>query len=1576
MINYKRICVNHGIKAICILDNFLVCASVGNTIKIINLINTEILLDCIVSTSSNIYGLIYKKGFNNSGILIAHGVHKIYFYELNICSNKCILKLLSKYCSNKWILKAKFLQCNEDDSKLYCKKNESNKLINEENVVVICLSNGSIILLDIYKGVSFYKYKFKGIHLLYSSDVYINEKKNFYKVLVAGGTPFNKILLWDFKINKKVKYWKKKKKKKIVLLENIQELNGHRGIIFKVKFFKKSKYICSVSDDREGRIWYRKRKEKEEKSMFKSNNNNIKNKFFNYRCIKVLSGHNARIWDIDICIFNEKFYFITCSEDSTCNVYEKNYKKYFKICNYNGNTVRCICFDSNLGIIISGSDNGTIYIRPIPSNIFENMHKKKEANFVSLSKSINNSILNKKEKKKIGIISEDSIENNKIFNCDYYYVDKNSVSSTCEGNVVKDIFKSNTDSFENNMNNKLENDNENFENNICDEVCAKNIVKTNDSVSFMFDYLNEKMKKNNDWIRSINHINLYDIIICTNLGCIYILKTEKSIIKLSLIYEEKKENHLLTSITYYGLNYICLGFSNGFCCFIFLKNENILNGSVKCDEKNKTTKYFKCFSHRISEMCLIPLSTKSYDNLIFSTECESIEDILYAFIKKEEIKKVNSSENIYTDNDIYNHSNFYQVVYNHDKKNMDNDSQNYLSNKNEFSISNFLLCNLDHTGNVKLFSIKNINSKIEINNILETEIDVKNKKSKIISMNYVMRQKKKKMGILIFIGDEYGCIFIVYIKIPIQLKSDNILYDFQNIHIKSKDKIRVHNNRKVFDIKIIDHFIYSCGKSGNIIKYQLFKDKNNIYTLYKLCLIKISYYSSIYKLLPMFIKSNSYEKEIRYIIKGNDNNKETKYNINNFSNIIKQNNDYSNDNEKLHDILICCFKEKKFVLYNLKDKIEYFSIDCGGFRRPLSIFMKSSENFTKTFSFCFCKEKIIYFYFKKLYNNHQCIPYQKIYINAGFHNKNVSFLIWLNKNYFCTCSEDGTLKIVHLEKIFENKKNKKCENNDIEGESKYISNDNNIIRNGFNKNNNYNIDYNNSKINNICSRKQLKKDIKNSRNELYYIFKKKPNYKKYKKEKKMNYLNYKMHIVQNIYNHSEPIFYICFLKNPFYYSNKLKILCSVGAKNSANIFYIFNDIYKTPILYHIEKLKVQKFSSNLRYLCVEGLYKILFSEPNKYLIQINIFIGTSIGYIFHYSGIYEFVIYENIVLSKIVEPANVICSYNLNSTVLSLNLKNIVLNNFENEENSNEKMKEMFSKKLQNNYLEKPRINVSKTIQKDYEKSSLFHENEFIEYNRDDNYTLQNDKNDDINHLLTYNDNNDQCKFRNNQNEIKDEIFVKRKIEKKLIQNILCCGLNNGMIKIYHYNLKLILMKEIQVHQNGINRICVKKGRNLIKIFSCGDDQSINILILEITIIENNIAFVIIQNTNFPNSHLSSIRSLNIFSDFLLSVSWDQYIYIWKLKKDKNKNIIIKKKKQIKISVYDVSCLNTFVIKKKKKKGIENTCIKEYPQIEEGSNNKNDSLKIKRRKYTYLKAYLCVSGSNGSIECFILKINK
>lgn len=404
---YKRICCNNALRSICIINKFVICVSFGNIIKIINVRNINILADFVVSSSSHIYGFCYKKENNKKyGILIAHGVHKIYIYKLyiNLTNEKCLLKLLKKYCTNKWILKTTFFLKKEDDmlfsnpmSSTYERhKNEKthnidkiNNIENKDlqkikNILIISLSNGSILLLDIYKGISSLKYKFIGIHLLYSSDIFIKHQKKCYNIYVVGGTPFNKILLWSFKINKKdiTKYWCAQTNKNnninnnkiIIPIKHFEELCGHRGIIFKVKFFKSTKYICSVSDDREGRVWYRMKNEEYIKKTNKRILEKKKNTYqmnepslYYYTCIKILTGHNARVWDIDMGKFKNKLFFFTCSEDSMCNVYSKNQNKFFKYSNNSSSTIRCILYHHYMQLIISGSDNGTLHIKPITS---------------------------------------------------------------------------------------------------------------------------------------------------------------------------------------------------------------------------------------------------------------------------------------------------------------------------------------------------------------------------------------------------------------------------------------------------------------------------------------------------------------------------------------------------------------------------------------------------------------------------------------------------------------------------------------------------------------------------------------------------------------------------------------------------------------------------------------------------------------------------------------------------------------------------------------------------------------------------------------------------------------------------------------------------------------------------------------------------------------------------------------------------------------------------------------------------------------------------------------------------------
>ncbi|KAI4837726.1 WD repeat-containing protein [Plasmodium brasilianum] len=1870
MIECKRICVNHGIKAICVLENYLIGISFGNVIKIVNVITTNILLEYVVSSSSNIYGLVYKRIYENKGILVAHGVHKIYFYILTVVHiNKCHLKLLSKYCTNKWILTVRFLQCDKESCRfpLYDKRrrlnggNKPNLRNSKQSAIVLCLSNGSVLLVNIYKGISLCKYKFKGIHLLYSADIYIKANRSVYRIDVAGGTPFNKILLWSFKIkkNKIVQLWDKnekktqkqktherKEKKENVSLKCIQELSGHRGIIFKVKFFRKGKYIGSVSDDREGRIWLRARKEKGHKkrkkireeqnsqkeiySLKRKLTPNItkkkkKKKFLlpYYQNYKILGGHGARIWDLDMGTLNRKTFFITCSEDSSCHVYSKKHLKgYLKFCNDNGSTVRCICFHEKLGLIISGTDNGTVHIRSMATYILNDLkmdpREMSQANM--LAERLNGEVgtevgadvgaevdadvgaevgadvgaevdadvgaevgadvgaevdadvgaevgadvgadvgaevgadvgedvgadvglevgedLGEDVGADVGLevgedVGEDvgvdigvdvGVEVGEEVGADVGLevgedlgedvgadvglevgedvgedvgadvglevgedvgedvgVDigedvgadvgtKTGVRINCEwGNMIAHLPAHEIQKNEKRLGDTICPFFQNVNSKYYYNTEAKNVNSREDLLSFQIDDFNEILKKNNDWIRSIYHINIYDILISSNFGCLYILKAKnKKKVSVQLIYEEKKKNYLLTCLTFYGLNYICLGFSNGFCCFIFLKkNEKLEENESKLakGERREKLAYFKCFSHRISEMCLIPLPSVSLDKLCFPRRYKNVEYVLYASVKKDNSDRTScrtgsSSSNGSSSNgssisgssisgssgNIPSEDMFRQVVYNHEREwdpghsadpsNRDHpsckgDQLGALPSEPHSPVHNFILCNFDHTGSVKLFSVEDTKGDIRISNVVYTYIDVKNKKSKIISVNYVMRQKKKKIGILLFIGDEYGCIFVLYITIPILIKLNEVVYNFQKSIVKSKDKLRVHSNRKVFDIKIIDGYIYSCGQNGHIVKYQLYKDTNHVYTLYKLCTIKMSYYSSIYKLLPLYVHAEGIIQRKNFIqqVKNNDVNKKEDYPNNRgrsiFSknntigsdvNIITQDNNhyYSNEKENLHNIYICCFKEKKFVLYDLKNKTEYLSVYCGGFRRPLSIFMKPDSNFIKTFSLCFCKEKNIYMHFKKLNSTtNTIVPYEQIYMNSGFHVKNVSYVLWMNKNYLCTCSEDGMIKVIQLSRKITNMSNIVQASNHFGDGNAQIDRGPPIVAPGVSTPSNGRGSTHQSTSNSIKGKegiphsKVLPAMVGKRNCQTKLSHRKETKSEREKNRNGITVLNHKMAVIQNIYNHNEPIFYICFLKNPFYYSKKLKFIVSVGAKNSVHVFYMFTDIKNVPVIYHLEKLKTKLFlTNNTRFLCVQGIYKILSNITNKYIIVVHLFIGTSIGYIIHYSAVYQLAIHKNIVISKILKPAYLVASYNLRSTILCINLSHIYMN-IESLYSCNDKLNEQ----LEGSFSFKTSTN---GYFKALDSDASFEKIKNRYYNVEDELVI----NEGLNHLpmrwtgsfpdefpilakenlgqggneteklitLTEAKKEEQTESKSSPGPLRElsyHYFVyKKKIKDQYAQNILCCGLNNG------------------------------------KIFSCGDDQSINILVMNIVCNTNNtshdcgqsnITLIMMQNTNFSNAHLSSIRSMVLFSNFLLSVSWDQYIYVWEIKREENwgktkgehmgknkrlnerdnrnknrckyrckssyKNIVIQKRKQVKIAVYDVSCLNAFVIKKKEKMQhfTKSNCVQDTQVIQKTKNDFIDGI-FKRKRSLYFNVYLSVAGTNGSLELFYLK---
>ncbi|SBT36076.1 WD repeat-containing protein, putative [Plasmodium ovale wallikeri] len=1608
----KRLCVNHGVKAICILNNSLICISFGNVLKIVNIVNTNTVLELVISTSSNIYGLAYRKSSEKTGFLVAHGVHKIYFYLIHIkCQNRCGIKLVSKYCINKWILRAKFVHPHEItkheltsalqtyDTKRRMIKRRKKKW---ENTVLLCLSNGSVVLLNMYKGLSTCKYKFIGIHLLYSADVYVKGKKNAYTVYVAGGTPFNKILLWTLKIKKKKITFDEGKKKRIIPVNYVQQLSGHRGIIFKVKFFKKCKYIGSVSDDREGRIWVR--EGKISKSHYKEIGGNErkvtyamcrggkKSIFFYYKIFKVLAGHDARVWDIDMGVLNKRVFFFTCSEDSNCNVYEKGKENnvYLSYSNNNGSSVRCICFHPHLGVIISGSDNGTVHVRSINSGM-----PYAEEKFLVAHPDESTSMVGKREE----LPAEE--ENRTHIDC---------VNGTCKvRSQVRSEVRGEIYALGNRTQSSLVSDTYSYK-----QVWAKEIVGTEDVLSFLVDQMSEILKKNNDWIRSVHHVNLYDVIVFTNFGRIYILKTRGKTVKIALIYEEEKKDYLLTCLTFFGLHYICLGFSNGFCCFLLVKGEKCIKEYAEKHPTAVALKYVKCFPHRVSEMCLIPLSKVSYGKIVSISgpkhRSKHVCGVLHVYVKKEAAENVKCENGRNSPKDHgevpKTEPYFYQIVYSHDEK------DNCKEDEGEtIPVYDFLMLIFDHTGDVQLLSEQKTSNQIMISKVLKTDIDVKNKKSKIISVNYIMRQKKKKLHILVLVGDEYGCIFIMNINIPIEVKEDRIDYHLKETCVKSKEKLRVHNNRKVFDIKIVDGFIYSCGQNGNIIKYHLYKDAYNMYTLHRLCLIKVSYYSSIYKLLPV----GSNDKEgydihgIRWTHEGNE------------MACIKSHYDP-------HRVFICCFKEKKFVLYDLKNKVEYLSVECGGFRRPLSIYMNTSKDFTKTVSFCFCKEKNIYFYFKKLhlseYNGtyhtgkhteqHHTLPYQQTYINGGFHTKTVSSVLWVNSRYILTCSEDGTIKMIHLERFSKDKKGRKAT-------TKSKNKDRRVP----------------------CTNHCFSDDSCQCKKEKILVhgfqYEKKFTRKIYQNEKKRKKLCRRMNIVQTIYNHSEPIFYMCFLKNTLNLLNQLKIITSVGAKNSVHVFYIFIDTEKVPIVYHIEKLKVQNFSSNIRYLCVDGKYDILLNTTNKYIIRIDIFMGTSIGHMFHYSGVYEFVIYNNIIFSKIVQPARLLSSYIRNSTILSVALTNLFLRyrvsqctsdgrKGEKQQGETQQWEKQQWEKQQGEtqQWEKQQWETQQREKQQWETQ----QREKQQWEKQPGETQQGETQQwetqqkringnggmelplHTSHFAPPRASENGTELRNGRDHtsriIGEHSFAfKNKREDGTRLNILCCGMNCGKIEFYNFDTKLTFLKRVKVHQSGINKLCTRAKGKFLHVYTCGDDQAINILVCKVCFASSGesergeieggchhsgdadrcyydgdvyrsagdrdrVILLIVQNANFPNAHISSIRSILSFSHFLLSVSWDQCICVWRLRNEKNGGIKLDRVERIKMAVYDVSCASAFVIRKKEH--ARNALVDASGEEDSELARNSISKLVRGRELTRFGVYLSVAGANGSLECFYLKL--
>ena len=174
-------------------------------------------------------------------------------------------------------------------------------------------------------------------------------------VLIASGTVFRKVIIWQINYMKNQKEFIKDD-------QNILELTGHKGVIFSVHFYSNNT-LCSTSDDRITKLW--------------------KFDLINKKFISDdYTGHGSRIWDSKI--YEPKNILVSVSEDATALIYDLNTKKCIKKLKnaHEGWNIRSVEINENY--IWTGGEDGRLikskysFIEQNNDNDNDNINEQKE----------------------------------------------------------------------------------------------------------------------------------------------------------------------------------------------------------------------------------------------------------------------------------------------------------------------------------------------------------------------------------------------------------------------------------------------------------------------------------------------------------------------------------------------------------------------------------------------------------------------------------------------------------------------------------------------------------------------------------------------------------------------------------------------------------------------------------------------------------------------------------------------------------------------------------------------------------------------------------------------------------------------------------------------------------------------------------------------------------------------------------------------------------------------------------------------------------------------------------------------
>ncbi|CEM34490.1 unnamed protein product [Vitrella brassicaformis CCMP3155] len=287
------------------------------------------------SDHTHVHGLDHHTGGESDSYLLAWGGRRLQLYSLSTPPSPCH----RPYHTREWILTTQMLTAR---SPRQPQASPLTLLVGcaHNTVEQVCVREGTM--------VSLMSVECRDDSLLYSMGLLVVGCGDDGRVLVAAGTAFSKILLWWFDLDGEDRPGVASER-----VEVTQELCGHRGVLFRLRFFFDGAVLCSTSDDRTARVWRRV---------------DVHDRQSPYECIGVLEGHTSRVWDVSVVpsaaadaadahFLPAPFLVATAGEDSTVRLWRSDGTQVASFLGHCGRGVRSVQGHTTRPIVVSGGED-------------------------------------------------------------------------------------------------------------------------------------------------------------------------------------------------------------------------------------------------------------------------------------------------------------------------------------------------------------------------------------------------------------------------------------------------------------------------------------------------------------------------------------------------------------------------------------------------------------------------------------------------------------------------------------------------------------------------------------------------------------------------------------------------------------------------------------------------------------------------------------------------------------------------------------------------------------------------------------------------------------------------------------------------------------------------------------------------------------------------------------------------------------------------------------------------------------------------------------------------------------------